>query len=237
MPTATLKDAQQYEQDEAEYEYPERLQYSGYEITEQSRAIADFGKVINRTSLSHLASGPVLQLKGNEQPFPYFANDIERFEPRKGLVGGDNLSLQQWLDEFVRRFAVAAVIVLKRGLTNLPKQNVSINRGQGSLVTEDSFIVRAHRLDAKGRTGAALDLIYDQVDEMMLAGRFDELDSLLNSSNLENLSTSLLLGLLTASLPGRGRLTARKNLFERASSILEHRGEMKPGLLSGLEEV
>ncbi len=80
------------------------------------------------------------------------------------------------------------------GLENLP------GTASGGV---ESFVARAHRLSKNGHTTAALDLIYDCTDEMMSKGRFSQLDSVLSDIAICDLSVDLLLGVLTATLPGR----------------------------------
>src|SRR6266436_6087207 len=73
----------------------------------------------------------------------------------------------------------------------------------------ETFVSRAHRLDTARHHNAALDLIYDSMDEMMRKGEFDSLNSLLANINVADLSVDLLLGLLTATLPAKSRLPSR----------------------------
>lgn len=101
--------------------------------------------------------------------------------------------------------------------------------------TQESFLVRAVRLDKHGHTDAALDLIYDAADDMMARGDFGRLDELLRDADVDQMSVDVLIGLLTATLAGKSRLPSRKNLFDRIVNRLESRGEMEEGLLVGLE--
>jgi hypothetical protein len=99
----------------------------------------------------------------------------------------------------------------------------------------ESPIIRARRLDEKGRTDAALDLIYDWVDEMLRNEKMVELDSALTKLSVADLSTDLLLGVLTATLPARNRLPSRSRLFAEIEKAIRNRGEYEEGLLTGLE--
>jgi hypothetical protein len=100
---------------------------------------------------------------------------------------------------------------------------------------DQSFIGRAAELATRGRTDAALDLIYDSVDALMRKGQFSKLDSILSGSSVANLTVDVLLGLLTATLPARNRLVSRKPMFLRIEDTLKERGQLDPGLLAGLE--
>lgn len=89
---------------------------------------------------------------------------------------------------------------------------------------------RNHRLES------ALDLLYDRVSHLLRSGRFDQLDFELAQITVEETSTDILLGILTATLPGRGRLRQRPDFFETVQEALVQRGELEDGLLTGLEE-
>lgn len=101
--------------------------------------------------------------------------------------------------------------------------------------TDNSFIIRATELDARGHTDAALDLIYDSVDKLMRDGQFPTLDSILSGVPVAELTVDILLGLLTATLPARNRLHSRNPLFRQIEQTLKNRGQLEPGLLTGLE--
>lgn len=98
-----------------------------------------------------------------------------------------------------------------------------------------SFLENADRLDKRGQTDAALDIIFDQMDEMLLAGEFDQVDRILAEVIPGSFSVELLLGLLTVTLPAKNRLRNRAPFFERVRQSLYERGETDEGLLVGLD--
>jgi hypothetical protein len=98
----------------------------------------------------------------------------------------------------------------------------------------ESFLQRAQRLDRMGHTDAALDLLYDNIDEQMRQGRFADLDLVLATLHVEDYSADMLLGLLTATLPARSRLLARASLLTKVEETLRRRGKYEEGLLVGL---
>jgi Arc/MetJ-type ribon-helix-helix transcriptional regulator len=102
--------------------------------------------------------------------------------------------------------------------------------------TAKSFIERANELDRRGRTDAALDLLYDSVDATIRQGRFADLDALLVGLCPADHSVDLLLGILTATLPARERLQSRRGFYRDVESTLASRGELDEGLLAGLED-
>ena len=91
------------------------------------------------------------------------------------------------------------------------------------------------RLDTKGYTDAALDLLYDSVDEMLRSGKYSEIDSLLRDTIVDECSTDILLGLLTATLPARSKLPYRREFFDDSDRVLKHRPEYEKDLLTGLD--
>jgi hypothetical protein len=98
----------------------------------------------------------------------------------------------------------------------------------------ESFIERARRLDEMGNTDAALDLLYDAVDDLMRSGKFSELNAIIANLSVNDCSLDVLLGVLTATLPARRRLPARAKFYEQAAQIIKSRGEYEDGLLTGL---
>lgn len=98
----------------------------------------------------------------------------------------------------------------------------------------ENFMTRATKLEKLGRSDAALDLVYDSVDDLMHRGKFDSCASVLSGVNVANCSVDLLVGLLTATLPARSRIPFRTEFFEAVERELRRRGELDPGVLAGL---
>ena len=67
----------------------------------------------------------------------------------------------------------------------------------------EEFVERANRLDRLGQTDAALDLLYDQIDQLLRTGKVQKVDSILEHLDLSVFSVHLLLGLLTSTLPAK----------------------------------
>ena len=104
-----------------------------------------------------------------------------------------------------------------------------------ALGAQETFLARAQRLDHGGHGDAALDLIYDSIDELMHSGALGQLDSLLAHVSAVDLSTDILLGILTATLPARASLPARRWLFPEIEQTLRARGHFEDGILTGLD--
>ena len=86
-----------------------------------------------------------------------------------------------------------------------------------------------------GSLESQLDLIYDWMDDLMWAGRLDEIARILSEVPVEETSTDLLLGYLTATLPVKRRVEGRDKFFLAVKNVIERRGEMEPGLLVNLD--
>ena len=99
----------------------------------------------------------------------------------------------------------------------------------------EEFVERANRLDRLGQTDAALDLLYDQIDQLLRTGKVQKVDSILEHLDLSVFSVHLLLGLLTSTLPAKTRLNFRRKFFSDTEALLKARGEWEEGLLTGLE--
>ncbi len=101
--------------------------------------------------------------------------------------------------------------------------------------SEYRFLGSVIRLEKLGNIDAALDLLYDQIDAKLKAGKFEETDKFLQSLSAVTLSLDLLLGILTASLPARYKLPSRASFFKKVEDVLKKRNEWEENLLSGLE--
>ena len=108
-------------------------------------------------------------------------------------------------------------------------------KGQAVHADAADFLARADRLDKLGKTDTALDIIYDQVDEMLLAGRFEDVNRCLRDVKTDSYSVHVLLALLTITLAAKRKLPDRAGFYVRAADTLSMRGELEEGLLVGLD--
>jgi len=115
------------------------------------------------------------------------------------------------------------------------ERQMRIFRAPAGEVKYEPFVARARRLDEHRRTEAALDLIYDAVDQLMRDNQFERLDSMLVQTRVDDLSVDILLGILTATLPAKTRLPSRVAFFLAVEQLLKRRGDYEQGLLTGLE--
>jgi hypothetical protein len=89
--------------------------------------------------------------------------------------------------------------------------------------------------DREGDIRSSLSLIYLHVHEMIRFGMTEFLNEELANTRLDGLSSDVLLGLLTATLPARSKLPFRQTLFNITKRLLKSRGHYEHGILDGLE--
>lgn len=99
----------------------------------------------------------------------------------------------------------------------------------------DDFLQPVVSLEKCGHVDAALDVLYDRIDGLLKIKRFSALDELLQQAKPDQMSVDVILGLLTASLPAKTKLSARPRFFEEAEASLKKRADWEEGLLAGLE--
>jgi len=88
--------------------------------------------------------------------------------------------------------------------------------------------------DTAGRRVPALNLLFGKVDDRLSGGRFDEVDALLKSLDVEGLSENIIVGILSITRRASDRLQFRKEFFEKAWKVVESRGRNVERLLNGL---
>lgn len=89
---------------------------------------------------------------------------------------------------------------------------------------------------AQKAAGRAVDDIFGWVDGRLRERRFEEIDSLLESMQIEELPTVVLLAFLTITLPVHDQLINRPAFFRRVKELLiEREGSRTESLLRGLE--
>jgi hypothetical protein len=110
---------------------------------------------------------------------------------------------------------------------------VKDNRRQKSLL--DEFLQPVTKLEKGGHIDAALDVLYDRMDDLLKTKQFAAMDVLLQQAKADSISVDIILGLLTASLPARTKLSARPKFYAEAEKSIRNRGAWEKGLLAGLE--
>jgi hypothetical protein len=99
----------------------------------------------------------------------------------------------------------------------------------------DFFLEPVKQLERHGHLDAALDVLYDRIDDLLKRKQFGVAEVLLRQAEVDSLSPNVILGILTATLPARSKLPSRAKFFTEAEASLKARGEWENGLLDGLE--
>lgn len=95
-------------------------------------------------------------------------------------------------------------------------------------------VTKANRLYSDGFSEAALDLIYDDIDQLLRHHRFAECDYVLCCTDVASCSVDILLALLTATLPAKAKLSTRAAFLQHVEQSLRSRNENPDELLEGL---
>lgn len=85
-------------------------------------------------------------------------------------------------------------------------------------------------------TDQRLDEIHDQMDDLLYAGKFDDVDEIFRTADVNRLDVDEMLGLLVSTIGARSKLTARKEFVSRVKAKIAELAEpFSPHLLDGLE--
>lgn len=81
-------------------------------------------------------------------------------------------------------------------------------------MTSEEILQKALNLAGTDKASLGIDLIYDQVNDMLVTGNFAAVNDLLDNAHVHNSSIDMLLALLTVTLPAKSKLTARESFFQ-----------------------
>ena len=73
----------------------------------------------------------------------------------------------------------------------------------------------------EGRTAAALDVLFNHIDDMLCDGDFQKCDDVIQRIDLERLDTNLLVGVLSITLAAREKLSRRAQVVQAIRKRLE----------------
>lgn len=101
--------------------------------------------------------------------------------------------------------------------------------------TLKEVIHEAEQSVAKSDVAGAFKLIFRRVDQAMKASEFEEINTALAEISVSGATLEVLIALLTATLPARSKLAARRRFFEDVQQAAKDRGRWTKTLFSGLE--
>jgi len=100
------------------------------------------------------------------------------------------------------------------------------------------WLEEAYELDKEGKVHAALDVIYNKIDDMMWAGDkekdWSDIDEVLEAVDFDRVSPTMLVGFLTITLPFpvRASLKSRAAFYDKTVAVL---GDRADAVLKGLK--
>lgn len=100
---------------------------------------------------------------------------------------------------------------------------------------EEPWVLQMYDLVASKRLEEAIDLLYDNVDDMLLEGKMQECDDILQQIDIRRLDSYLMIGLLSITLSASEHLPHRKVLVEEIENYLRAtEPERADALMKGL---
>jgi len=103
-----------------------------------------------------------------------------------------------------------------------------------SIIAVPTWLVDALDADGRGESSAALDIIFRKMDQLLRDGNFPEVDRVVRCAPIEGTSLTVLLGLLSITLPASQHLPSRDSFFDQIWKACVARGRNAEKLLGGL---
>ncbi len=103
-----------------------------------------------------------------------------------------------------------------------------------SSLSDLRFLDQVRRLANTGEIDAALDILYDKMDRLLVNREFSVADAAMSSVDIESFPIDISLGLLTITLPAAAKLPSRKLFFQELKQQLRAGGEDAERILVGL---
>lgn len=101
---------------------------------------------------------------------------------------------------------------------------------------DNNIIQQIYKFVDIKRDDKAIDLLFYTVDYYMRNGQFDLLDKLIQEIDLDKLSLSLMIGVLTITLPAKKQLLSREAIYDKIKEkIIQLDPERVDRLLVGLK--
>jgi hypothetical protein len=97
------------------------------------------------------------------------------------------------------------------------------------------WIEECIRFELQGERERSLDVLFDTIDEMLLASQFTECDRCISSMPVERLANAQLLTILTATAGAKEHLPSRRGFYRKTRELFAFRGADVDALLVGLE--
>jgi hypothetical protein len=105
-------------------------------------------------------------------------------------------------------------------------------------MTSFPWLKKIYTLVEQAETDAAVDILYECIDDLLLAGQFEDIDTLFTCIDLTKLNTEMILAILSVTAAGSKVLSERLSFGARARARLielGHTGDKLEQLLTGLK--
>jgi len=87
----------------------------------------------------------------------------------------------------------------------------------------ETWLNEIYQLDLDDKTDAAIDVLFDHVDDLLSAGEFDQCDEVLKDLDPNRLSNALIVAVLSITKAAGGHLPSRFHFAERSRASLSQR--------------
>ena len=221
-----------------------RRKSSSSEFVDSSRSkdlfVETQSAVWDQVVAANLPRDVIQTVRDNQQPWMIWENvfdkALEGGVPLGSLESTIRANLASFVKSFIELHPLTDDLVARRQVREVLSSLLdSAILGPSLESLSHPILEQSRSLEQAGRTDAALDLLYEHIDETLLAGEFDRVDGLLEAVDPAKESVSVLVTILTATLPARKRLAKRKGFFIAVERALRESGCLESGLLTGLE--
>ena len=126
-------------------------------------------------------------------------------------------------------FIVQGVLKILLGI--YPQEEIPCVTNEANQSSWIDWMKNVYAQDRKGNRSGAVALFIEKVDELLWAGKFEDVDSIVESLKPDALSTPLILGVLCITKPALNNLKRRTNFFDMAWETVKKRGKDPEKLL------
>ena len=123
-------------------------------------------------------------------------------------------------------------------MLNLEENNrqtyINTQWDENQFLNSNSILAKAQNYASTQHIDSALDLIYNTIETCLQAGSFRLVNEMFLEARPDWLNTHVILGLLTATLPARSKLSNWREFAIQSESVVKTRPEGKDDLFSHL---
>ncbi len=124
---------------------------------------------------------------------------------------------------------------LDRTLIGLPVYRSDPPSAKKNISCRIEWIDESNRLRNAGMRVKSLDILFDTIDDLLLAGQFGKCDSALKLLTVSQLSNSQIATVLTATFAAKDKLPSRSRFYIEAENWIRSNGGVTERVLAGLK--